>query len=327
MHLELLVPGLLTLPGPARAPALERLLRRGRVRRGERASMEAWLQEGFRLPALPAGALSVLGSGGEPGDASWARADPVHLRLLRDRIVIVPADAVGLTAAEAEALSAALRAHFSERLDLVVHTTGRWSVRLAGPLALPAMPPLDMAGRPAAPGGAGDALLTEIQMVLHAHEANAARESQGQPPINSLWLWGEGALPKDAHATWLSATAGDPLVHGLARAAGMRSRAPSPAADWLERAPGEGRHLVVLDHLRAPAALGDVQGHAEALAALEREWFAPVLAALQAGGLGMVTVHVPDGARALWVETIRGDLRRFWRRPRPLAAWASEGIE
>jgi hypothetical protein len=38
----------------------------------------------------------------------------------------------------------------------------------------------------------------------------------------------------------------------------------------------------------------------------------------------MVTVHVPDAARALSVETVRGDLRRFWRRMRPLADWTDE---
>jgi hypothetical protein len=321
MHLELLVAGLLSMPAPPRAPALELLLRRGRPRRSERASMEAWLQQGFGLPALAAGALSVLGQGGDPGNASWARADPVHLQLMRDRVVIVPAEAIGVTAAEAEALGTALRAHFAGRLELVVHAPERWSARLAEPLALPALPPLDVAGRPAAPAAAGDALLTEIQMVLHAHEVNEAREAQGRPAINSLWLWGGGAAPKEAQTAWSSMTTGDPLVHGLARAAGLRSRPPSPGAQWLERAPGEGRHLVVLDVLRAPAALADAQAYGEGLAALEREWFAPTLAALREGRAGMVTVHVPDGARALSVEVVRGDLRRFWRRPRPLETW------
>jgi len=43
----------------------------------------------------------------------------------------------------------------------------------------------------------------------------------------------------------------------------------------------------------------------------------PGVAALRAGRIGMVTVHVPDGLGASF-ETIRGDLRRFWRRPRAL---------
>jgi hypothetical protein len=36
----------------------------------------------------------------------------------------------------------------------------------------------------------------------------------------------------------------------------------------------------------------------------------------------MLTVHVPDGPECAAFETVRGDLRRFWKRPRALAAYA-----
>jgi hypothetical protein len=34
----------------------------------------------------------------------------------------------------------------------------------------------------------------------------------------------------------------------------------------------------------------------------------------------MLTLHVPDATEARSYELARGDLRRFWRRPRPLDA-------
>jgi hypothetical protein len=325
MHCELVVPGLLSIAQPPRAPSLELLLRRGRASRGERQPLEAWLQAQFELPALAAGALSILGEGGEPGTAAWARADPIHLRLLRDRVGIVPAEAIGISAGEAEALAASLRAHFGERLALRIHSPERWSIRLEAPLPLPSVSSLEVAGRPAAPGGPADALLTEIQMVLHEHPVNEAREARGVPAINSVWLWGGGAQAAlQANSRWQSVTSGDALLHGLARAAEMRARPPSSGLDWLERAPEEGRHLVVLDALRAPAALSDTTAFSEALEALERDWFSPIVAALRENRAGMVTIHVPDAARALSVEAVRGDLRRFWRRPRPLADWTDE---
>ncbi|MNC97567.1 hypothetical protein D3C83_152660 [compost metagenome] len=52
---------------------------------------------------------------------------------------------------------------------------------------------------------------------------------------------------------------------------------------------------------------------------LETQWFAPLLAALRGGRIGMLTVQVPDAGATF--ETVRGDLRRFWRRPRPLASY------
>jgi hypothetical protein len=75
---------------------------------------------------------------------------------------------------------------------------------------------------------------------------------------------------------------------------------------------------VVLDGLRAPLALAETAEYREALARLEREWFTPLLGALRAGRIGMLSIHVPDGPECLACETIRGDLRRFWRRPRRL---------
>ena len=323
MHCELLVPGLLAplergaLP---RLPALELLLARGRAKEADGSTMEAWLGEAFGLDTVPAGALTALADGGEPGAAAWARADPVHLRLLRDRAVIVPAEAFDVPQADAAALVAALNRHFAGRLELQARTPARWVVRLAEPMELPATPALAVAGAPAEPGR-GDALLTEVQMVLHEHPVNEAREARGEPAINSVWLWGAGAAPGSVSAPWHSVVAGDPLVRGLARAAQVRAHEALAGRAWLERAPEDGRHLVVLDSLRAAAALADAGAFSRSVEVLEEQWFEPLVAALRADRVGMVTLHVPDAAQALSVETIHGDLRRIWRRPRPLSYW------
>ena len=55
---------------------------------------------------------------------------------------------------------------------------------------------------------------------------------------------------------------------------------------------------------------------------LEQHWFAPLLAALRAGRIGMLSVHVPDAAEALSFETIRADLRRFWRTAKSIERYA-----
>jgi hypothetical protein len=36
----------------------------------------------------------------------------------------------------------------------------------------------------------------------------------------------------------------------------------------------------------------------------------------------MLSLHVPDAAECMSYEAIRGDLRRFWRRPRRLDEYA-----
>jgi hypothetical protein len=331
MHCELVVPGLLSALPAARLPALELLLARGRRDSAHSQSLEHWLHGAFGGGEAPAaaGALTLLASNVEPAEAGCARADPVHLELMRERLVLVPGAALDIERAEAQALCDALNAHFGARLELHAFDPARWAAKCGEVQAIEAPSPLELAGREIGPGlpAGADAprahqLLNESQMVLHAHPVNEAREARGAPTLNSLWLWGAGALPALPASSWHSLAANDPVALGLARRAGLRHRPlPAAAAAFLDRAPEDGRHLIVLDALRVPLALSQADACAERLAALERDWFAPLLAALRAQRIGMLTLHVPDAARSVACETIRGDLRRFWKRPRALEAY------
>lgn len=329
MHCELLVPGLFAAPAAERLAALEMLLARGRSSRDAPQTPEEWLAQSAGLAGpLPAGALSALAAGIAPGDALWARADPVHLRLMRDHLIVVPQAAFDLAPEEARSLCEALNRHFTGVLELQAVDAGRWCARLEEPIVIDAPPAIEMAGREAHPAprrGAGPsrlhAILNEAQMVLHAHPVNEAREARGEPAVNSLWLWGGGRAAGKLPARWQAVMADDPVARGLARASGTRE-APlrASAADWLRHAPEDGRYLVVLDALRVPLALSQAEELRAAAERLERDWFAPLLEALRAGRIGMVSIHVPDAGAAF--ETIRGDLRRFWRRPRALGRYA-----
>ena len=294
MHCELAIAGLFDASAE-RYAALELLLARGRRRRGPARSLAAWISEAFGLGdgPLPAGALTLLGCGAEAGDALWARADPAHLRVMRDHVASAPDDAFAVQQTEAEALCAALSRHFAGQLDFHACEPRRWCARLVsgGPL--------------------DDALLNEVQMLLHAHPVNEAREARGELAINSLRLWGTGRAPRSAQCRWQSVAAADPAVRGAARLAGARHRPlPRAAREWLDQLPEDGRHLAMLDARQAP------------LAELERDWFAPLLAALRAGRAGMLTLHAVDGAEEVSFETIRGDLRRFWRIKKPIEHYA-----
>jgi len=342
VHCELIVPGLLPAAsediayaiGDLRLPALESLLARSRRTTEESMSLERWLANKFDeydADEIPAGALSVAALGGEAGDATWMRADPAHLRLNRDQLVLVPAIAFGLQAAEAELLAETLNKHFTGQLTFFPLSAERWCVRLDDLAAkgLRTETPAEVAGKDInrhLPSGEGSkrwhALLNEIQMVLHEHPVNEARETRGEPVVNSVWLWGAGRLPKDAAAAFQSVTGDDPVARGYAKAAGLRHRElPANADTLLARLPEEGRELIVLDALRMPLALGDFEAWRSRLVELEQHWFAPMLSALKAGRVGMATVCVPDSTELVSFETTRNDQRHFWRRPKALARW------
>ncbi len=339
MHCELSVPGLLPPPEAAailaelQLPALELLLARGRQTSDTAMTLEAWLAESFDGDPdaeAPAGALTVAALGSQAGEAGWLRADPVHLKLGRNQMALVPAAAFGAQQAEAEALVETLNRHFTGELSFLALQAERWCVRIDAP-PLEALHTLTLAAvtgkdiHRSLPTGAGaqrwHKVLNEIQMALHEHPVNEAREARGDPPINSVWLWGAGRLPAGGSAHWQSVTADDPLACGYAQLAGLRHRPlPANAGAWLDRLPEDGRQLALLDTLRMPFALGDFETWRARVVELEERWCAPLMAALKSGRIGMLTLCVPDARELRSFEATRNDLRHFWRRPRPLSA-------
>lgn len=297
MHIELIVPGLLDAPAEPRLPALELLLARGRPTSVDPQSVLSWLGEAFGVHPLPAGALTAGAEG------FWLRADPVHLSVMGDRLVLVPV--AGLTRVEAEALTGTLNRHFAGTHEFRCDHPDRWVMRTA-PAEFNAPPTAEIAGGdvdPHLPGGQWPALLNEIQMALHEHPVSEQREH----PVNSVWLWGPGTMPATVTSPWRSVSADDPVALGLARIAGVRHQTlPRDAGAWLAEMPQDGRHLVMLE---------------VAHESLESDWCAPLLVALKRGRPGLLTLRAPDAGYA--VEIARGDLRRFWRRARAVGSHAT----
>lgn len=381
MHVQLLVPALFdpdfsaAAPASGDTPALDMLLARGRRTPNRYPGTEAWLLNRFgvavmplpdstargpaapaiakdprsNLPVAPYALLGEYSAAGlsdrqvvHPGDAPWICADPVHLRVDRDRLVLADASVLDLRRDEADALCDSLNRHFSDVMTLLPVQPDRWYARLN------AMP--DMATTPLLPavggvldscmpegrdGGRWRAVINEAQMLIFEHPVNLAREAAGKPVANGVWFWGAGSLRPDsteasggqacvpAPLAWLAADM--PLARGLAQSAGIATHTLPLAADrW--QAAGNGIALIVADALRRPAAQGDAEGWHAALASLERDWFAPLLNALRRGRIGMVTLFLGGHASLLQVETARADLRYFWRRPKPLAAYQAGSL-
>ena len=297
-------------PYPA-MPALELLLARGRRALDERRSYEQWIGEACGLgedDALPAGALTLLAEGGAPGDAVWMRADPVHLRLGRTDLTVVPAAAFALDSQEAASLAETLNVHFATEFELHPVRAKHWCMRIDAAPRLSTRPTAEVAGGDVdtnLPQGEDakhwHALMNEIQMLLHRHPVNEARQARGVQEVNSVWFWGAGKLQgKVADFRWRSVTADDPLARGLALHAGRSAQLHASAQAWLAqhpRRPSSGG----ADALRMPFAMGDTTEWGKRSSS-SRRWFAPLLGALRTGRIGMFTLHAPDGREALSVE-------------------------
>ncbi|MEK7435602.1 MAG: hypothetical protein AAB150_01815 [Pseudomonadota bacterium] len=345
MHCHLLLPDLFWPAHDAPdiyagldTPALERLLARGRARveaqAAEAGSSLVWLCERFGVDKQedwPVAPYSLLADGGEPGTQHWLRADPVHLKLVGNRLVLADSGSFPLSQLETDSLAASLNAHFSGD-GLMFHALRpeRWYVRVGRAPSMQTTPLAQAVGRSIddiLPRGADApfwrARLNEVQMLLHGHAVNAHRESAGELPVNSIWLWGGGCMQAPAGAPFNALWSADPFARGLAQATHVAAhKLPGNATELLRASAGTGVQLIVLDALCVPARYGDAYAWRTTLARLEREWFAPLLEALRQERIGMLSLHGLGPKGTLSVETTRGDLRRFWRRVKPLASYA-----
>ena len=303
-----------------RLPAFEILLARGRLAACAAEGVEAQVCAELGIPRqqdYPIAPITLLADKGVAGEHYWLRADPVHLRVMRDRIVLADSGVLAISAAEAEALAQAIGAHFGAAFSPIPLHPARWYLRLDTAPQLSTTPVSMAAGcdiDPLLPTGE-DAMrfrgvLNELQMLLFEHPVNQAREARGELPVNALWLWGGGRLPTPPGKTVLLSDGAE--VQALAQFCGNKA-SPSPghfSASLLESNP-----CIVLSNLKEAGQYGDMFGWREAITTLERAWFAPLLAYLR-WHPATVRVIDPVHGKALVVNTT--DIWKVWRRPRAL---------
>ncbi len=322
-------------------PGLNTLIARSRLQRRAPQSFEATLGDAFGLDgSVPWAAFRVLGESAAPTAAGaapcWLCADPVHLRLHQEKLILADASSLDIRLDEAQEITAELNRQFADVGTFHVATAERWYLQLAGETDLGRfdVPPLSIvAGRkldrqlPETPEARHlRQLLNEVQMVLYGQPANERREAAGQATINSLWLWGAGLRPA-ANATSAGHFAGvwgdEVLACGLGRAHGIPTQPlPDDLAALLAQAAAGSRQLLVLDGLQRPVQYEDADAYASELARLDRRWFAPLQKALASGQIKQLRLQASTAYAAVAWESGRGDQWQLWRRPRPLAATA-----
>ncbi|MDE1981805.1 MAG: hypothetical protein KGI81_05645 [Betaproteobacteria bacterium] len=282
MHPVFVIPGLFPeIPDQAvpRLPNLERALTRGKfaLLRHE-AMLESWPDDAAGTSL----AERMAHEAGIAGEASyWLCADPIHLQVEGDALLLLERYSFSLLPEEAEALVATLNRHFNHQgFRFFVLSPGVWLVGLKAPPSIQTTHPLRRVGRnidgylPQ-----GDAarhwrgVFNEVQMLFHEHPVNQSREARGERAISGVWFWDYPTATHEAQ---------------------------------------------VIDSLRAPSAYGDEAAWQEAAQRLERELFGPLLQRLKSGELEGFTLVALEGRCAARLTLTRWHLWRFWRRPRPL---------
>lgn len=314
---DLLLPTVWESATQLHLPALEKILARADSETLPPRTVESLLCSMFGVAGTAIAPILLEADGVAPGEAYWLRADPVHMQIERDRLILHPVSE--LQTAEAAQLCASLNAHFlAAGLNLVAPHPDRWYLRLdqAPEMVthdLPAVIGRDV--RDSLPYGK-DALywhgvLNEMQMLLYDHAVNQAREMRGEWPVNSVWLWGGGHAQHELLRPVQQVMTDDPLAAALAAAAGV---AHASLPERLELARYDGVLLVVWEGMRQAIRRGDVAGWRAALERFERSCLQPALQALMRGRTDRITLDVLQPGYMRRHVLTRSRAWRFWRR-------------
>lgn len=304
-------------------PALERMLARGVHEMSVAGSLETLLCDQFLVPGYvgtPVAAISAAYDG--LGEGCWLRADPAHMQLSRNQLVLHPLDDV--PADEAAQLCAALSEHFAgQGMEFFAPHSRRWYLRLDAQPDIRTVPLLQAGGGdirgllPEGPEGARwQQLFNEMQMLLFSHPLNAAREERGELPVNCLWLWGNGQADVRSSCRYSGVVSDEESAGMFAAASGL------PFAEWAgswRADAGGGEQLLVWTGLRRAMQRKDLGAWRAALQEFEAGCLQPAWRALRSGELARLQIDVTGERGMRRIRLTRADTWALWRRPRRLA--------
>jgi len=275
-------------------PSLNWMLSKGNHQILTSSSASYSLCELFGLTAteendLPIAAISRLTDDNQHPEGLWLRADPVHVKADRDGLILIDNNQFTITQHDALALAADINMLLKPyELELEVPTPYRWYLRIKEDLKVRTSPVDLIVGRdilPFMPSGDDRInliqLMNDIQMTLHDSDVNKKREQEKMLPINSVWFWGYGELPKIIDRQWSFIVSDEMLAKGLSMiAATPFYDLPDKYVDFKNN-DADYNGLIVINSFQKFCHYHDLEGWLEALMNYEANWFLPLMQALK----------------------------------------------
>ena len=327
MRVTLLLPPLKRFSGSS--GTIARWVARGDRIAAAKPGREEALRACFKFigNTLPVAALTHSLDAHEEVDVQWLRCDPAYVIADAVTLRLLACGDVALSQADAEQLAQPLKPLFGDAgFPLEVVRPHRWYLRCPRDAKLPRFStPDDALGDDLArhlPDGDNARqwrrLLNEAQIILTQHPINALRMQRGMAPVNSVWLWGAGALPAWVKSDFDCVVSGDEIVTALAKRAGIDVESLPDDADAARCAAAV--HDFAIDKASGVAAaekrlLIDL-AHRRDIAQLEDTWAAAIHSALGRKGFSELSLRFESGE---CVSVKPAHRWRIWRRIKPLA--------
>lgn len=343
MKLHLLIPGLFW-PETNRTetysdlslPSLEKILAKSHATEHHPQAVEEWLCQAFSVPKQqdwPVAPIMLHIDGTDEDRAQneyWLRADPVHLRIENNHILLADSQVFTISLKESLQFAEILNQYFNKNdIFFLPLQPDRWYIRLAKVPGLQTRLLSEIAGKNinnllsvGEDSPIWHGIFNEIQMLLHEHQLNQERAARGELAINSIWFWGGGVMPRIMRSAYNQVWSDNTFAHALAVASGVtHCPLPQGATVW-QQAVEPDNHLVILDTLWGKALYRNIYEWRKCLCALEHDWFTPLLEAVKQGKITQLTITaLNDHHMKNFVMTQRSSWK-FWVRTKPLSSYA-----
>lgn len=343
MNLHLLIPGLFW-PEAARIEiyndlsltALEAILAKSQSILSHSQSMEEWLCQSFGVskqqdwPVAPIMLQLDDTDNRLNRDEFWLRADPVHLRIENNHILLADSQVFTISLEDSRQFAATLNQCFINRgIRFLPLHPDRWYLSITHIPRLQTRLLSEVAGKNInnlLPLGqdspAWHNIFNEIQMLLHNHLVNQDREARGELAINSVWFWGGGVMPERICSSFSHIWSDHAFAHALAIASGTaHDQLPQHATAW-QQSSQPGNHLIILDALGGKIQYKNMYEWRKCLSSLEHSWFAPLLEALKKGKISQLKITALSESGTRDFVMTPASLWKFWARTKSLSSYA-----
>lgn len=315
---------------------LENILAKSSMTKELSQKNEAWLCKTFRVskqqdwPIAPITLNAENMNNNFANKGYWLRADPVHLRIEQNHILLADNQVFNISIKESKQLADTLNQHFTNRgLEFLLMNHDRWYIKLTKTPDMKTCELSHITGKNIndfLPSGEDSKfwhhIFNEIQMLLHEHPVNLARLARKELPINSVWFWGGGVMPESFQSPFFQVWGDEFLSCALALASGTKhAKLPLNAETWQQSA-APGDHLIVIDQLWRKAQYNDAYGWREAFKQLEQNWLSPLFIALQKGSINKLTLTSTNENTTRHFTISRKNLWKFWRVTRPISIYS-----
>jgi hypothetical protein len=314
--------------------ALNSFLTKGEAKPVEHVSASYTLCELFGLSSEngdhPVAAISRLSDDNQHPEGLWLRADPVHVSADRDGLILIDNNRFVLNQRDALALAADINLLFEPYgITVEVPVSTRWYLRVKENYNIKTVPVDSIVGKDILPFmPTGDdrinviQLMNDIQMTLHNSDVNKRRQEEKQLPINSVWFWGYGELPKIIERHWSFVVSDEILAKGLSMVAATPFEEFPDSYNEIKDKGKSYNGLIVLNSFQKFSYYHDLEGWLEALLSVESNWFEPLQTAIKKKNLDQLTIRTDINS----ITINKNSRYKVWKKKKNLISFKNQTV-